>query len=232
VSRRSRGCNRLRVDSLNSGERPHLSPFSDFLQGLFRDGSAVLSGPPILGTSDAAAVRLLASAYAGHCLDVAGPPPVFDPAVADAAARRVWCACWFLIHSGDGPEVVERALALPPPANASQHLSADLTLRFLPQIHRRARALAAADPLTAGLTRLLREWPLSGVLSDVTAPPTTPPDFDGHTGLLMLYADRLAANPKPEWTPAGPGLPHVELAFACRGLSLPAVPVAKGALPE
>jgi len=209
-----------------------LSAFSNFLQDLFRDGAAVLSGPPVLGASDAAAAKLLASAYAYHCLDVAGPPPAFDPPAADAAARRVWCACWFLVHYGDAPDVVERALALPPPTNAAQHLSADLTLRFLPQVHRRARALAAADPLTAGLTRLLREWPLSGVLSDVTAPPAPPPDFDGHKGLLMLYADRLVANPKLAWIPVGPGLPQVELAFAYRGLSLPGVPVAKEALPE
>jgi MoxR-vWA-beta-propeller ternary system domain bpX4 len=210
----------------------YLSPFSNFLQGLFRDGSAVLSGPPILGPSDAAAAKLLASAYADHCLDVAGSPPSFDPTTAAAVAGRVWCACWFLVHSGDGPDVVDRVLALPPPTNAAQHLSADLTLRFLPQVHRRARALAAADSLTAGLARLLRQWPLSGVLSDVTEPPATPPEFDGHKGLLMLYADRLVANPKPAWTPTGPGLPHVELAFAYRGLSVPAVAVAKAALLE
>jgi hypothetical protein len=208
-----------------------LSAFSHFLQDLFRDGSVVLSGPPLLGPPDAAAVKLLASAYADHCLDVAGSPPPFDPNAAEAAARRVWCACWFLVHSGDGPEVVETALALPP-TDAAQHLSADLTLRFLPQVHRRARALAAADTLTTGLARLLREWPLSGVLSDVTEPPATPLDFDGHKGLLMLYADRLVANPKPAWVVAGPALPYVELAFACRGLPLPAVPVAKAALPE
>jgi hypothetical protein len=209
-----------------------LSAFSHFLQGLFRDGSAVLSGPPVLGPSDAAAAKLLASAFADHCLDVAGPPPPFDPTAADAAARCVWCACWFLVHRGDGPDFVEKALTLPPPTSAAQHLSADLTLRFLPQVHRRARALAVADPLSVGLARLLREWPLSGVLSDVTEPPTTSPEFDGHKGLLTLYADRLVANPKPAWTPAGPGLPYAELAFAYRGLSLPAVAVAKGALSE
>ncbi len=209
-----------------------MSAFSHFLQDLFRDGSVVLRGSPVQEPSDAAAAKLLASAYADHCLDVAGPAPAFHPAAAEAAARRVWCACWFLVHSGDGPEVVDAALALPPPTNAAQHLSADLTLRFLPQVYRRARARAAADSLTLGLARLLREWPLSGVLSDVTEPPATAPDFDGHKGLLMLYADRLAANPKPAWTPTGPGLPHVELAFACRGLSLPVVPVAKATLPE
>lgn len=208
-----------------------MSAFTDFLEGLLRDGSVVLRGPPAPASGDAASAGLLASAYADHCLDLAGPPPPFDLAAAVAAAGRVWSACWFLLHHGDGPEIVEAALALPPPANAAQHMSADLTLRFLPQVHRRARALAAADPLTAGLARLLREWPLSGVLSDVAEPPLTPPDFDGHNGLLMLYAERLTSNVKPAWMPEGPGLPYVELAFAGRGLPPPAGPVAKAAPP-
>jgi MoxR-vWA-beta-propeller ternary system domain bpX4 len=152
---------------------------------------------------------------------VAGPPPPFDPDAAASAAGRVWCACWFLLHRADEPDTVEKALVMTPPMNASQHLSADLTLRFLPQVHRRARALAAADPMTACLGRLLREWPLSGVLSDVSEPPLTPPEFDGHKGLLMLYAERLAANVKPAWLPTGSGLPYVELAFADRGLTVP-----------
>ena len=69
------------------------------------------------GPADAAAAGLLAAAYADHCLDLAGPAPPFDPAAAVAAAGRVWSACWFLLHRGDGPDVVERALALPPPEN-------------------------------------------------------------------------------------------------------------------
>ena len=160
---------------------------------------------PVVGPPDAAAAALLAGAYADHCLDLAGPPPPFDAAVAAAAAGRFWFACWYLLQCGDEPAVVERSLALPPPTNPSQHLSADLTLRFLPQVHRRAHALAAADPLTGFLARLLREWPLSGALSDAAEPPLTPPDFHGHAGLLMLYAERLAANPRPAWVPAPPG---------------------------
>src|SRR5450755_584474 len=112
-----------------------MSAFTDFLHGLLLDGSAVLRGPPGLWASDAAASELLASAYADHCLDVAGPPPPFDPDAAASAAGRVWCACWFLLHRADEPDTVEKALVMTPPMNASQHLSADLTLRFLPQVH-------------------------------------------------------------------------------------------------
>ena len=197
-----------------------MSAFTDFLQGLFLDGSAVLRGPPALWASDAAASELLASAYANHCLDIVAPPP-FDLGAAAGAAGRLWYACWFLLHRGDEPDRLEKALTMPAPTSASEHLSADLTLRFLPQVHRRAHALAAADPLTAAVGRLLREWPLSGVLSDVTEPPLTPPEFDGHKGLLMLYAERLAANVKPAWVPTGAGLLYVELAFADLGLTVP-----------
>lgn len=201
-----------------------MSAFSEFLKGLLRDGAAVLHGRPEAAPPDAAAVALLAGAYADHGLDLAGPAPPFDASAAAAAAACVWSACWFLLHHGEEADAVERALALPPAPTPGAALSADLTLRFLPQVHRRALALAPADPLTGALARLLREHPLSGVLSDVTEPPLAPVDFGGHARLLLLYAERLAANPKPAWVPVegGVGRPWVELAFAERGVTLPA----------
>jgi hypothetical protein len=92
-----------------------------------------------------------------------------------------------------------------------------VTLRFLPQVHRRARAVAPDDRLAALLAGVLRQWPLSGVLSDVEEGPAAPPDFGGHPGLLLLYAERLARNEKPAWLPAGPGLEYLELVLADLG---------------
>jgi hypothetical protein len=199
-----------------------MGSFSEFLHRLLVEGSVVLDRPPQVGAADrAAGVDLLAAAFADHRLDVAGPPPAFDADAAAASAELVWLACWFLVHRGDEPAVMEKALAFSTPGNASQHLSADLTLRFLPQVHRRARGLAVGDPLSGQLARVLRAWPLSGVLSDVAEPPTTPLEFNGHSGLLMLYAERLATNVKPAWMPAGRGLEYVELAFAERGVRMP-----------
>jgi MoxR-vWA-beta-propeller ternary system domain bpX4 len=84
---------------------------------------------------------------------------------------------------------------------ASQHLSADLLLRYLPQILRRARGLDPVDPLADIVAETLRRWPLSGVLSDVEERPVGSLDFEGHPGLMLLYAERLAANDRPGWRP-------------------------------
>jgi hypothetical protein len=207
-----------------------MASLADFLDRLLADGSAVLRSRPAPGGKDRQrAVERLAAAYADHRLDVAGPALPFDAPAALAAAEGVWLACWFLLQRREPEEEVAKSLTLPPaPATAAEHLSADLVLRFLPPLLRRARGLDAGDVLTAWLTRVLRQAPLSGVLADVEEGPLGPVELGGHAGLLLLYAERLAENVRPAWVPAeGPARPYVELVFAERGLPLPAPAAAR-----
>jgi hypothetical protein len=195
-----------------------MSAFVAFLQNLLAEGGVTFTERPRLDAADRTAARpVLEAAYADYCLDVAGPPLPFDAGAAVWASEFLWRTCWFLVNHGEPEDVLEKELAPPkPPARAAAHLSADLVLRYLPQVHRRARALAAADRLPALLATVLRQWPLTGVLSDVAEGPLTPPEFDGHPGLSLLYAERLAHNEKPAWVPTGKALEYVELVF--RGL--------------
>ena len=118
---------------------------------------------------------------------MAGPSISFDPQVACAAAELLRQSCWALVNHGVRATDLERRLKMPcAPEQPSHHLSADLTLRYLPQLLRRARGLDPSDPLVGMLERLLRGWPLSGVLSDVDEGPLVPLDFCGHPGLLLL----------------------------------------------
>ena len=64
--------------------------------------------------------------------------------------------------------------------------------------------LEQSKPLAVRLAEVLRQWPLTGVRSDIHAAPLTPLDFGGHPGLQLLYAERLLRNVKPEWVPRGP----------------------------
>lgn len=197
-----------------------MSDFPRFLDQLLRQGEAVLRAKPAEPSSGRQeAVDLLADAFRDYRLAVAGPPVEFDPETAVAAGGLVWQACWFLLRREEDAAEVERLVRMPgPPRSPAEHLSADLTLRFLPQVHRRARAAAADDVLTARLTDVLREWPLSGALSDVADGPLTEPEFAGHAGLLLLYAERLAAHPRPEWVPAaGAAREYLELITAEAG---------------
>jgi hypothetical protein len=191
-----------------------MATLADFLTDLLDHGTVEFRASPTDATETrAAALAVLERAFATVQLDLAGPPLRFESEIALTAAEIVRQACWFLVERSAPDEVVVAHLTLPPPTSAAAHLSADVCLRFLPQLHRRSKALAATDTLTTRLALLLRQWPLAGVLSDVPETPLTAPEFDGHPGLQLLYAERLARNEKVGWLPSGAARERVELVF-------------------
>jgi len=193
---------------------PHtMSALTEFVRRLFEQGEAVLKARPDSSPSQQEeAAAFLREAFAAYRLEIAGPVLEFDAATAVAASQFLWHACWFLVNRSEPNEVLEQHLVMPKrPTTASQHLAADLVLRYLPQVHRRARALAPGDSLVQLLGRVLCAWPLSGVLAEVDEAPTADLDFGGHPGLMLLYAERLAQKPKPAWLPHGQALEYVQL---------------------
>jgi hypothetical protein len=147
-------------------------------------------------------VALLAEAFASIALSVASTPIKFDAETALEAAELVRQSSWALVNRDERVGDLKRRIRLSrTPRTPSQHLSADLLLRYLPQVLNRTRALDPADPLAAMLVEVLRSWPLSGVLADVEDPPRTALDFGEHPGLLLLYAERLATHDRPAWRP-------------------------------
>jgi hypothetical protein len=204
-----------------------MSALAAFLWELLVDGRVRLQDRPTPCAPAAAgeALAVLRRTYAEYRLDVAGPLIEMDEPVALRAADLVRHSAWFLVSRDQPPEELDERLVMPgPPRSAAQHLSADLLLRFLPMIHRRARALDPADRLAVRLAEILRHWPLSGVLSAVEEAPLTPLDFAGHSGLLLIYAERLARHVKPAWVPDGPGLGYLELVWQELGKNLDALP--------
>jgi hypothetical protein len=193
-----------------------MCPFRDWLDRVLTAGESVQDAPPHRAAADYPAVEArFRAAFDLHALDVAGPPVAFDPAAALRAADALAAACWLLACGDDG------RVALEPAASPAAHLSADVTLRFLPGVYRRARARHADGALAASLDRLLRAWPLSGVLADLDGAPTVAPQFD-HAGLQLLYAERLARTRRAGWVPAdGAAREWAERVFAERGLALP-----------
>jgi hypothetical protein len=187
-----------------------------WLARVFADGESVQTEPPAFAAADPAVLAVLRDEFARHALDVPGPPVPFDPAAAGAAAALLAAACWRLASGDDLP-----LPAGPEPRTAAAHLSADVCLRFLPGVFRRARA--TNDALAADLEPVLRRWPLAGVLADLDGGPDSPPLFAGHPGLQLLYAERLAARPRAGWQPPpGPARDLAERAFAERNVPVPA----------
>jgi hypothetical protein len=198
---------------------PDLSPFLDHL---FATGEARLTERP--GGDDRYEVReALRRAFAEYRLDVAGPPIELDEAAAAAAALFTARACWFAVSRAEPAETVNAVLKpLGPPETAAAHLSVDLTLRYAATVYRRVHAQSPDDVLAARLAETLRRCPLTGVLSDVAEAPTGDLTFDGHRGLELLYAERLAANFRPAWLPpAGRTREAAELVYQQQGKTLP-----------
>jgi hypothetical protein len=198
-----------------------MNDFAEFLSRLFQEGEIVFPGrpQPLAAPSSTApvppeALQVLERAFTAYRLDVAGQRVEFDAGLAAAAAEVLRQASWALVCRQDRVEDLQRLLKMPhPPATAAHHLSADLLLRYLPQVHRRARAIAPSDPLVGLLERVLRQWPLSGVLAGLSEGPESPPDLAGHEGLMLLYAERLAQTrgATRAWWPTGRALEYVDL---------------------
>ena len=198
-------------------------PFADWLARVLTHGESVQDAPPELANAERpAALAALRMAFEVHALDVGGPPVAFDPAAAEWAAVTLARGCWRLAAADEEPLPLDPGPKVPTPAAA---LSADVCLRLLPAVLRRARLRDPEGALVSELSTVLRRWPLSGVLADLDGEPAAPPAFDGHPGLLMTYAERLADAPRAGWVPAtGPAREWVERVFAGRGRPLPPTP--------
>lgn len=178
-------------------------PLTQFVQTLLEKGQAMFLGrPEPPRTAPPELIAILKREYDRERLRRPGNSPPFSAATAARAAELTRQACWFLVSREEPDELVKRrvrlAIADPSP---SDHASADLTLRYLSVIHRRACGFRLDDPLVLALSDVLRAFPLSGVLTAIHDPPTASLEFGGSLALMMDYAERWAANPKPEWRP-------------------------------
>ena len=176
-----------------------------FLRELLEEGAVRLREPPVTSRSEQKeAAHWLADVFDDYQLDVAGPALEFEAELAVNAAGFLWQSCWCLVRRDLEADRIEKSLQFPhSPNSPAQHLSADLLFHYLPQVHRRSRALSPEDVLTRRLEEVLCRWPLSGVLADIAAPPLGDLNFSGHTGLQLLYAERFRRHPQSEWQPQG-----------------------------
>lgn len=111
-----------------------MSAALEYLRELFENGRIVFQGsPPPLRTEDAASVRYLRAVFDDLSKSLAGPPIAFDLAAAIASLRFLEHAAWFLVQSQMTDGVWQGALDFQRgPKSPSEHLSADLGLRWLP----------------------------------------------------------------------------------------------------
>jgi hypothetical protein len=217
-------------DNRSQGQRPRQSLarsrsiFSSWLSRVLSEGvSDQPTAPAFSASDDEQAVAALRSAFARHSLEVAGPEVVFNPKVALGAAKLLANTSWaFVAHANESELAWEVE-----PRSPSDHLSADVALRFLLTVFRRSKLRNAESALTRGIKIVLCRWPLTGVLADLEEAPTSELTFDGHRGLQMFYAERLVRFPRAKWIPPeGAAREWVEAVFLQQNKPLPvAIPV-------
>lgn len=119
-----------------------------------------------------------------------GTPPAFVPVVAVQAAETLYRVCQCLVYRHlVVAEVLPPAPSAPSPT-ASDHYSADVVLRFLPDAWRLARDVSQEDPLVARLLELGNQFPLSSVgIPGVAGGAISP--FLNDACLLAVYRDRI-----------------------------------------
>ena len=78
---------------------------------------------------------------------MAGPCIAFDPEIACAAAEFLRQASWALVNRDERITDLAKRLKMPgSPLTPSQHLSADLIMRYLPQVLRRGSRARSIRP--------------------------------------------------------------------------------------
>jgi hypothetical protein len=126
--------------------------------------------------------------------DLSGHPPRLSMRSMIWAASTVYRASSFLTFRDVNTETIAAAFrdTCPEQSSADVCYSADLTMRFLPDLIRLARAASSDDPLVEHLKKLACEWPLSSVgvkdlgeLSELT--------FLDNRCLKQMYVDRIIA---------------------------------------
>lgn len=137
-----------------------------FLEQLASDGRVTVAPPDAeTATPDQIEALLAAQDRLARAEMPRGAPPL-DLAAARYGLELLYSACQLLVYRDLGAELL-RSVEIAPPASpgsvGSQHLAVDLTLRFLPDVLRLARAASPDDPLVQHLCVLGRAWPLSSV---------------------------------------------------------------------
>ena len=167
-----------------------------FLRALFDHGRVQVAAPtePIRRAEEREAEEGLREQDATLRLEGPGGLPELDLAVALWATRTCYGACQLVVYRQLDAKAIAELLpaAVSSGKPASRHWSADITLRFLPDLLRQASIASEQDPLVTHLRSLAFQWPLSSVGIEGIVPQHVDELAASHA-LLQLYVDRILA---------------------------------------
>lgn len=169
---------------------------SSFITTLVRDGQVTVdTAVHSFSPDDLTATRNILLNYYQHDLtDMPGEAPAFDSDTALWAAGFIYRAAQLIRlrhidHNGIEQWLPKHAGAAGPEAV----YSADLCLRYLPDLLSIAKNLAPADPLVQRLRETAAQWPFSSTGMNIY-PAISLTVITEHPSLLQAYTDRIIAS--------------------------------------
>ncbi len=139
---------------------------SKFTADLLRNGNVLVANEilPFYKDDELLTTELLQQFYKHDMVELPGLAPQFDNEAALWGIKLMYRSVQFIILRSESDEVINAHFNFyEKQLNAGVIYSADLSLRFLPDIFRFAQALAPEDILVKKLKQLASQWPLSSV---------------------------------------------------------------------
>lgn len=167
-----------------------------FLQDMLYRGEAVVENElqQFNAADHAHALQVLEKYYVADLQNMPGNVPEFNAPAALWAGTTVYYAMQFLLLRNLTAEQVNETLKpFTHSINPAEVYSADMALRYLPDIINAAKGLAPDDPLVARLNEIATAWPFSsvGVKLNTVAPLSEV--VKGSASLQTEYIDRIVA---------------------------------------
>jgi MoxR-vWA-beta-propeller ternary system domain bpX4 len=149
---------------------------------------------PVSNTEQQMIVAFLADEFKMESVTYPANTIHFDPKAALWAAQTIYTAAQLILYRKDGEKVLTTLFPdFPEKITDSAVLSADLCLRFLPEILRQIKLIDMEDELIVILEKHLTKWHYSGISYPL---PIDLLDFEpivAHPYLIQMYANKVMA---------------------------------------
>jgi hypothetical protein len=167
---------------------------SEFIQDLIQQGKVTVAAQLIAFSEEDIqhSITCLQAAHAACAQELTGDVPAFDPGAAVWAARYIYHAVQLaLLRDANDATVNDCLTPFPGVVTPAAILSADLCLRYLPNLLALAKGLAPDDILVKRLQETAARWPLSSIGLPVTIDNNDINTILQHNCLRRLYIDRI-----------------------------------------
>jgi hypothetical protein len=170
------------------------SPFLSMMIHLRKDETVLLYGKiSTIGESEQTeVVQFLEREYRDESSGYPFSPPSFEPSAAIWAAQTVYIIAQLLLYRDDPAKDLEALLPdYQGPVTAEAILSADLCLRFIPDILDELKLIDDEDSLIELIQQLLKKWHYSGMSALETPEQLDFAVIQSNECLQMLYCNRV-----------------------------------------